>query len=315
MKKPLAYLVGVCLGLCLTALTCSAQTTTIPETNANTLAGAIMGPGYAITSATVTTATPTPTGRFVSPNFTVTSPPNINLSAGTVLSSSGVDGDDGDDDAPPSPSTAGQRRERQGGIGRLSLGLPGDPAIDAISGGASFDAVSLTVTFIPATTRAFNLRFVFATNESVPAGPFNDAAAILISGPGISGTPNIALLPEAVPVTVNNLDGSAAHIEDAFSDAGFSNITTPLLTQPITVLGGEEYTLRIIVADVEDSIVRSAIFVAPGQVLVNGRVNLVVTGSVVDVSSPCSGYAGDLVITAVLTNRTSSPVTLSDLFF
>ncbi|OYT69680.1 MAG: hypothetical protein CFK52_13235 [Chloracidobacterium sp. CP2_5A] len=196
----------------------------------------------------------------------------------------------------------------------MSLGLPGDPVIDGISGGTSYDAVSLTVTFIPATTRAFNLRFVFATDEFVPAGSFNDAAAILISGPGISGAPNIALLPENVPVTANNLDGSAAHIPSAFN-AGFANITTPLLTQPITVLGGATYTLRIVVADVGDQIVQSAIFVAPGQKLVNDRVNVTVTSSALDFSSPCGSYAGDLVITSVITNLTSSPVLLSDLFF
>jgi len=290
MKRLCGCLIGLWFGLWLFSPTAAAQTTVIPETNANTLAGAIMGPGYTINSATVTTATPVPTGRFVSPNFTVTSPPNINMAAGIVLATSGVGGGD------------------------ESLGLPGDPEIDAISGGTSFDAVSLTVTFTPATTRTFNLRFVFATNESVPAGLFNDAAAILISGPGITGTPNLALLPEDVPTTVNNLDGSAAHIPDAFLDAGYANITTPLLTQPVTVLAGETYTLRIIVADVGDDIVRSAIFVAPGQELVNNRVNLVITGSALDASAPCSGYATDLVLTGVLTNLTSSPVVLSNVF-
>ncbi len=273
-----------------------------------------MGPGYTINSATVTTATPVPTGRFVSPNFTVTSPPNINMAAGIVLATSSVVGG-GEEEEPPIPDTLGRRRgDRTGGIGRFSLGLPGDPEIDAITGGTSFDAVSLTITFTPATTRTFNLRFVFATDESVPAGTFNDAAAILISGPGITGTPNLALLPEDVPTTVNNLDGSAAHIPNAFSDAGYANITTPLLTQPVTVLAGETYTLRIIVADVGDSIVPSAIFVAPGQVLVNNRVNLVITGSALDASAPCSGYATDLVLTGVLTNLTSSPVVLSNVF-
>ncbi|WP_157850521.1 choice-of-anchor L domain-containing protein [Chloracidobacterium thermophilum] len=314
MKRLCGCLIGLWFGLWLFSPTATAQTTVIPETNANTLAGAIMGPGYTITSATVTTATPVPTGRFVSPNFTVTSPPNINMAAGIVLATSGVTGSGGEEEEPPIPVTQGRRRgDRTGGIGRLSLGLPGDPVIDAITGGTSFDAVSLTVTFIPTTTRTFNLRFVFATNESVPAGTFNDAAAILISGPDITET-NLALLPEDVPTTVNNLDGSAAHIPDAFLDAGYANITTPLLTQPVTLTAGETYTLRIVVADVGDSIVSSAIFVAPGQELVNNRVNLVITGSALDASAPCSGYATDLVLTGVLTNLTSSPVVLSNVF-
>lgn len=318
MTKPLRLLIGIGLCFCFSPSDVTAQTTIFPESNANTLAGAIMGPGYTITSASVTTATPTPSGRFVSPNFTVTSPPNINMAAGVVLSSGDVLGDDENDDNPPlNPDASGgsnRRRGVQSGIGRLNLGLPGDPVIDAVAGGTSFDAVSLTVTFVPTATRTFNLRFVFATDEVVPAGTYNDAAAILISGPGISGAPNLALLPEDTPVTVNNLEDSAAHIPSAFN-AGFSSITTPLLTQPVTVLEGSEYTLRIVVADVGDSVVRSAIFVAPGQVLVNGRVNLTVTGSALDFSGPCAGYAGDLVLTAVLTNLTSSPVTLSDVFF
>ncbi len=314
MKKLCGCLIGLWFGLWLLSPTATAQTTVIPETNANTLAGAIMGPGYTINSATVTTATPIPTGRFVSPNFTVTSPPNINMAAGIVLATSSVTGSGGEEEEPPIPVTQGRRRsDRTSGIGRFSLGLPGDAEIDAITGGTSFDAVSLTITFTPATTRTFNLRFVFATNEGVPTGTFNDAAAILISGPGITGTPNLALLPESVPTTVNNLDGSAAHISDAFLDAGYANITTPLLTQPVTVLAGETYTLRIIVADVGDSIVSSAIFVAPGQVLVNNRVNLVITGSAL-ASTPCSGYVTDLVLTGVLTNLTSSPVVLSNVF-
>ncbi|MFQ3581377.1 MAG: choice-of-anchor L domain-containing protein [Chloracidobacterium sp.] len=316
MKKLSRYVLGVCLATAVATLTGSAQVTVTPETGASTLAGAILGPGYTINSATVTTAEPIPSGLLSNPTFT--GPTTIRLSSSIVLSNSGLEGGGGEE--PPEPSsqrrTDHRRRDRGRSIVPFSLGLPGDSDIDTISGGTSFDAVILTVEFTPATTRLFNLRFVFATNEEVTEGgiEFNDAAAIFIEGPGITGRPNLALLPGGAPVTVNNLFGSPALIGAPDPDTEHSFITTPILTQPVTVQAGETYTLKIVVADVGDEIVRSSIAVAPGQVLVNGRVNVVINSATLDASAPCSGYVDDLVLNGTLVNLTGSPVTLSNVF-
>jgi len=85
----------------------------------------------------------------------------------------------------------------------------GDADINAISGGTSQDAAVLEFDFIPAgNTLQFN--YIFASEEYAEfvAAASNDAFAFLLSGPGITGTKNIALIPStSTPVSINTVHG------------------------------------------------------------------------------------------------------------
>lgn len=116
--------------------------------------------------------------------------------------------------------------------------------------------------------------YIFASEEYleyVNAG-FNDVFGLFISGPGISGTHNIALLPNHAIVSidnvnngsnsdfyVNNGDGSNSPYNTDPSYLQYDGFTTNL-TAIAAVVVGETYHLTIAIADVEDGIMDSGIF-------------------------------------------------------
>ncbi len=86
-------------------------------------------------------------------------------------------------------------------------GTPGDAVLSQIAGDQTFDAAILEIELIPQSD-TLRFRYVFASEEYPEfVGQFNDAFAMFISGPGISGMANIALVPGPnIPVTVNNVN-------------------------------------------------------------------------------------------------------------
>lgn len=145
---------------------------------------------------------------------------------------------------------------------------------DLTGTGGTVGALSLDFT---TTTGALFFNYVWASeeyNEFVDSD-FNDTFEFLLSGPGISGTQNIALLPNGDPVTINNVNlGDNASVynnndPDDFATPPF-NIEydgfTDVLTAAATGLTiGETYTLEMIVSDVGDSAYDSAVFIAGGS--------------------------------------------------
>jgi len=88
-------------------------------------------------------------------------------------------------------------------------GGAGDSYINSISGGTSYDAAVLEFDFIPeGNTLQFN--YVFASEEYAEfvEESSNDAFAFLLSGYGITGTENIALIPStSTAVSINTIHG------------------------------------------------------------------------------------------------------------
>jgi len=88
----------------------------------------------------------------------------------------------------------------------------GDANINTISGGTSYDAAVLQFDFVPAgNTIQFN--YVFASEEYAEfvMAAYNDAFAFLLSGPGITGTKNIALIPStSTAVAINTIHGQGS---------------------------------------------------------------------------------------------------------
>ena len=85
---------------------------------------------------------------------------------------------------------------------------PGDPQLDPLAGQTTHDACSLEFDVIPqGDTVKFD--YVFGSEEYINStcGPYNDAFAFFISGPGISGAQNMALVPGTnIPVTINSIN-------------------------------------------------------------------------------------------------------------
>jgi len=119
---------------------------------------------------------------------------NIGLDSGIIMSSGKIIHAIGPND---STSTSG--------INSTS----GDSALTAIAGQPTTDAAILEFDFIPSSD-SVRFHYVFASEEYFEGvcTPYNDVFAFLISGPGIPGVQNIALIPNtSTAVSISSVNG------------------------------------------------------------------------------------------------------------
>lgn len=98
----------------------------------------------------------------------------------------------------------------------VNNGGPSDASLDSIAGAfGTFNSCALTFNFIPIDSY-FTFKYVFASEEypEYCCTPFNDAFAFFISGPGYTGTTNLALVPgTSIPVTINSINANDPMID------------------------------------------------------------------------------------------------------
>lgn len=194
---------------------------------------------------------------------------NINIDSGIVLTTGraatgrGIPGVDGGGTSPASAVFAGN-----------SLSLPGDLDIAnelGVDTSTLHDACVLEFDFIPIGD-SISFKYVFSSEEYTPdyVCSFNDAFAFFISGPGITGSKNIALVPGSnTPVSiinVNNIAGVACNNNTRYYVDNTSNTyfthdghTTVLLaTNP--VINCQTYHLKMVITDAVDGDFDSGVF-------------------------------------------------------
>ncbi len=153
-----------------------------------------------------------------------------------------------------------------------------DEQLLAVMGGGNvFNLAKYTIKFIPfADTIRFN--YVFASEEypEYACTNFNDAFGFFISGPGISGWQNIALVPgTSTPVTINNVppsSGTGTGQPCIFANSIYYNSNNGSNTQPIfdgftdvfvaqaVVIPCSTYTIKLVIADKGDGIFDTGVF-------------------------------------------------------
>jgi hypothetical protein len=87
-------------------------------------------------------------------------------------------------------------------------GSPGDKNLASIAGSRTFDGAKLEFDF-KAEKDSVTLNFIFASEEynDFVGSTFNDVFAIVVSGPGIAGRQNLAVVPgTTTPITVNAIN-------------------------------------------------------------------------------------------------------------
>lgn len=138
-----------------------------------------------------------------------------------------------------------------------------------LSGGQStVDASYLQFTFTPSSSKA-TFKFVFASEEyeNFVGFPFNDIFGFFISGPGITGKKNLALVPgKTDPVSVNTVNQNV-NSNLFVNNIGGLTIQYNGFTKVIEVTADnlticEDYILKLVIADVEDNVYDSGIFLA-----------------------------------------------------
>ncbi|MFN5984115.1 MAG: choice-of-anchor L domain-containing protein [Fluviicola sp.] len=196
---------------------------------------------------------------------------NLGIASGIVMTSGTVVGNASGPLGPNNSSNAG-----------INNGAGGYPPLSALVGGnTTFNAAILEFDFIPFSDTV-RFKYVFGSEEYpeyVGTG-FNDVFAFFISGPGIAGLQNIARLHSGQAVTINNVNngnptnGTGASNPAFFVENGngtnspYNSSNTFIqydgFTKPMQAVSrvqcGETYHLIIAIADVNDGIFDSGIF-------------------------------------------------------
>lgn len=152
--------------------------------------------------------------------------------------------------------------------------LPGDADLaNAINTPANqlFDACVLEFDFV-VLGDSVKFNYVFSSEEYSPSTVclYNDAFAFFISGPGIPGLKNIALVPNTnIPVSIFNVNdvpaGNCANNQIYYRDNGSNtffthNGHTTVLTAKERVQPCQTYHLKIVISDVGDNNWDSGVF-------------------------------------------------------
>jgi len=287
------------------------QLTVSAGSTAAALAAMLAGPGVTIASPVLTCNT-TANGTFtVTPATPLGGGATWPINTGIMLST----------------GKATQAIGAESFLASTSFSGAGDPALTTLAGAATHDACILQFDIIP-TGDTIRFNYVFGSEEynHSTCGPYNDAFAFFISGPGITGTQNMALVPgTTIPVTVNTVNsgvpgagytlanctsmGAGSPFTSYFNDnTGGTYFTmkgfTTRLTAAHDVTPCGTYHMYITIADAGNDIYDSEVFIEKGSITSNAIIGagLVCAGASTTLSSPSAGgtwSSGNLAVATV----------------
>lgn len=191
-------------------------------------------------------------------------------------------------------------------LGR-NLNQPGDSLLTSLCGYETHDAAILEFDFTSTIDDSVFIKYVFASDEypEFVGSQFNDIFGFFISGPGINGQQNIALIPgTTTPVAINYVNQLTHTNYYNDNTAGtfmqYDGYTTVLYAK-FYALAGNTYHLTIKVADAGDAFYDSAVFL---EGYPNGANNI--SGYITYQGSPAS--AGTVYLYKHTTDSTLAPL-------
>jgi hypothetical protein len=242
-----------------------------PDTNPTDLVNVILGPGVSLVGVPTFTGGANQAGTFIA------GAPEVGFASGIVLHS-------GDVTQIPGPnSNAGSGFPETIGVGdtddddlNVSVGTAGDPDVTAVAGVGTLDASVLEFGFQfgdgTSVDNSLSFNFVFGSEEYVDwiDSAWNDAFVFLLDG-----TTNLAVIgTDPISInTVNNTQKSANYINNVGNTDGlpvaglgikFDGLTTVLQAQA-TGIGAGTHTIKLAVADANDSQLDSGVFIQKGS--------------------------------------------------
>ena len=192
---------------------------------------------------------------------------SIGIDKGIVLSTGTVS-------ALPGPNLVGNTYGNTAGFNTNS---PNDPDLATLTAGDQYDVIKLEFDFTP-TADTVRFDYVFGSEEycEFVGSTYNDVFGFFISGPGITGKKNLALIPSTnTPVAINNvnyLTNSQQYVNnDIFFPLcllqGAANLNdcaldgwTKSFTATAAVIPCETYHIKLAIADISDGLYLSSVF-------------------------------------------------------
>lgn len=144
----------------------------------------------------------------------------------------------------------------------------------------TYDACAVEFDLIPLGD-TLNFKYLFGSEEydEFVGSNFNDAFAFFISGPGIRGTKNLAVINDSIIVSINSInDGNPGNPEIKSNNPSFYNRNTgqiPLEYDGFTrtlniiqkVIPYESYHLKIVIADASDQALDSGVLIEGSSII------------------------------------------------
>ncbi|HTM66215.1 MAG TPA: choice-of-anchor L domain-containing protein [Flavipsychrobacter sp.] len=281
------------------SINASAQLTVTPNKTASQLANALVGAGVTVSNATLNCPS-SANGTFTSAVSPLSIANGIILATGNASSASLTSGNFADND----------------------LGAVGDADLQALVNVATHDRCVLEFDFV-AQADAIKFDYQFGSEEypGYSCSNFNDVFGFFISGPGFATPTNIALLPIPgnVPVTINTTTNMGNTGCNPYPKTFFINNTgtgarpvydglTTKLSAEANITMGATYHLKLGIADVNDGIYDSGVFLEEGSLTV---LPPVITGCPADITSICgsaitwvppTATSGNLTVTTTATH-------------
>jgi hypothetical protein len=182
--------------------------------------------------------------------------------------------------------------------------MPGYSLLDGLANGTGYDAAWISFDIV-SNTDSIKFDYVFASEEykEFVGSEFNDVFGFFISGPGITGTQNLAVLPNSTtPVTINSinhLENPGYYIDNDYEEylinngqipasldaTRFNNLEydglTTVLTARAHVSPGQTYHMILAIEDVSDDIYDAGVFIKGGSVT-SGTCNMTLSATHVD---------------------------------
>lgn len=217
----------------------------------------------------------------------------------------------------------------------LDNGFPGYAPLNPLLGVSTHNAAIISFDAIP-NGDTLRIRYIFASEEypEYVGSQFVDGVAIFISGPGISGTQNIARLPDGTQIVVNNVhngtsnpapgvtpigpvypqyfvengNGTQAPYNSSNTYLQYDGLTVPL-TAKSKVTPNETYHVVIAIADAGDGILDSGVFIEEGGITASSDKNNL--DNLVNVFYNPSNQLATIKVTEFQQNLTCSIVDLS----
>lgn len=141
------------------------------------------------------------------------------------------------------------------------FGGPGNDLLTDLANSFTNDAVVLEFDFeVQSEKIEFNFNFLSEEYNEWVGSQFNDVFAFFISGPGISGEENLAVVPgTSTPVSVNTINNDSFwqfyhDNQDGNTNIEFDGFTTLLTAEKDGLIPCETYTLKLMIADAGDDI-------------------------------------------------------------